>query len=416
MIGVIASVVVVGVVVAVLVVCFLRERDTHRRLSALVASVPGAPLAPGESSIEGLLVAVERGVRRLVADRADAEEDASLMRAAIEGIPHAVLIFGMDGSLIESNSSAAPFLGARHGDALVGAAVSEVVDLAGRDGVATTTIELFGPPRRAVDVTAASIGLESSAVVATVMDVTERHHLEEVRTDLVANISHELKTPVGAIGVLAETLEDEADPEVVSRLAARINAEALRLAAIVDDLLDLSSIEASTGTSMVTLALDSVLAEAIDRHAAASERAGVTLVPRIVDPTTAVLGDRSQLVSAVANLLDNALKYSDPGTEVEVCLEGDDGEVWLTVSDHGIGIPSRDLDRIFERFYRVDQARSRITGGSGLGLSIVRHVVANHGGRVEVRSRLGEGSTFVIILPRAASSLGSATTMAKVTR
>ena len=141
--------------------------------------------------------------------------------------------------------------------------------------------------------------------------------------------------------------------------------------------------------------------EATDRLRPAADRAGVDLVVRVPDPSVDVVGDRWQLVSAVANLVDNAIKYSDRGSSVEVAVSVDGDDAVLAVSDHGMGIPTRDVDRIFERFYRVDQARSRGTGGSGLGLSIVRHVALNHGGRVEVQSRLGEGSTFLLTVPRA---------------
>jgi two-component system sensor histidine kinase SenX3 len=219
-----------------------------------------------------------------------------------------------------------------------------------------------------------------------------------VRTDFVANISHELKTPVGAIGLLAETLQAEDDPEVAERLAHRIQDEAFRVGRTIDDLLDLSKIELGQVATPEAVSVEAIVREAVARIRPAAEHAGITVSSDVPDGLQ-VTGDRRQLTSALSNLLDNAVKYSDEGGSVEVLAIGRPGEVVLTVADHGIGIPARDMERVFERFYRVDQARSRETGGTGLGLAIVRHVVANHHGSVEVDSRLGEGSTFTLLLP-----------------
>jgi two-component system sensor histidine kinase SenX3 len=215
----------------------------------------------------------------------------------------------------------------------------------------------------------------------------------------VANISHELKTPVGALGVLAETLAGEHDPDVVARLAERMQQEAFRVARTIDDLLQLSQIEAGELPSRDPVPVHLVLAEAVDRTRAAAEMQGVTLHVDEPSPRLCVVGDRRQLVSALANLCDNAVKYSDRGGAVRLCARTDGTWVEIDVADEGIGIPGNDLERVFERFYRVDRARSRDTGGTGLGLAIVRHVVQNHEGSVTVRSREGEGSTFTLRLP-----------------
>ena len=238
--------------------------------------------------------------------------------------------------------------------------------------------------------------------VAVIEDVTERRRTDQVRRDFVSNISHELKTPVGALGVLAETLAGEHDPEVIERLAARMQKEAFRVARTIDDLLQLSQIEASGVPEAETVALEAVLAEAVERTRAAADLAEVRLEIEPVAPHLKVWGDRRQLVSAVANLCDNAVKYSDADGVVTLSAgpaEGQPGWLELSVADEGIGIPATDLDRVFERFYRVDRARSRDTGGTGLGLAIVRHVVQNHHGEVTVTSHEGEGSTFTLKLP-----------------
>jgi two-component system sensor histidine kinase SenX3 len=220
----------------------------------------------------------------------------------------------------------------------------------------------------------------------------------------VANVSHELKTPIGALALLAETMAAGEDSPVNTQLADRVQHEASRLAHIVDDLLDLSLIEAQEAPTREPVPVHAVLHEAAERVRGAAGAAGIPLSVPPVATDLAVSGDRSQLVSAVTNLLDNAVKYSERGESVDVDASAADGVICISVRDHGIGIPSRDLERIFERFYRVDRARSRATGGTGLGLSIVRHVAQAHGGDVTVESIEGEGSTFRLRLPLSSSS------------
>jgi two-component system sensor histidine kinase SenX3 len=222
----------------------------------------------------------------------------------------------------------------------------------------------------------------------------------------VANVSHELKTPVGALSVLAETLQDERDPATVQRLAGRMLAEAERAANTIDDLMELSRIELGGDRTVEQVKVADVVAGAIDRVRELARRADITVtalepVDRMGRRSSllSIDGDRRQLVSALGNLVENAVKYSDPGSSVQVRVRQVDGAVEISVLDHGVGIPANDLDRVFERFYRVDQARSRATGGTGLGLSIVRHVATHHGGSVGVSSIEGEGSTFTLTFP-----------------
>ena len=236
-------------------------------------------------------------------------------------------------------------------------------------------------------------------VLVVIDDVTDRRRLEAVRRDFVANISHELKTPVGALGLLAETLLAEDDPTVSRRLAERMQTEAFRVGRTIDDLLALSQIEADEAGLRDEVPVHLFIAEAVDRVRPAAEQQGITIEVVEPDPRLVVVGDRRQLVSATYNLLDNAVKYSDRGSSVQVRARTDGRWIDLSVSDHGIGIPRRDLERVFERFYRVDRARSRETGGTGLGLAIVRHVASNHAGEVRVESLEGEGSTFTLRLP-----------------
>ena len=364
--------------------------------------------------------AVGRLVSEVAAARADAAASAGRVQDVLTGLPFAALVFGPDDEVAEMNGDGARLLVGRHGDLLVMDAVRELVARVGSgDGpVAARQIDLAGPPRRQVSVEVRLLG--GGDRLAVVEDTTERRRLEEMRRDFVANISHELKTPIGAIALLAETLSETDDPEAVVRLSQRLEREALRVGSTIDDLLLLSSIESSPGPAAESVRLADVIAESIDRVRAAAELRSVRIS---IDPGETgadqdgadqtgadqdgpvVSGDRRQLVSAVTNLLDNAVKYSDDGSTVTVrTTSGPDG-CTLEVTDRGIGIPSRDLERVFERFYRVDRARSRVTGGTGLGLAIVRHVAHNHGGSVRVSSIEGEGSTFVMQVPTPAEAL-----------
>jgi two-component system sensor histidine kinase SenX3 len=225
-----------------------------------------------------------------------------------------------------------------------------------------------------------------------------------VQTDFVANLSHELKTPIGAVAALADSLVGETETEVVWRLAERIVSESHRMARIVDALLDLSRIEFSGTEDWTQVDLAPVLVEVVSTNQHAAKRQGIGLSLTGASQLN-VLGDRSQLVSGFSNLVDNAIKYSEPGGIVSVSSSIVGEEVVVAIMDHGIGISKQHQDRIFERFYRVDKARSRATGGTGLGLSIVRHIVLEHGGTIEVVSEEGVGSTFTIRLPQVLTEL-----------
>jgi len=205
---------------------------------------------------------------------------------------------------------------------------------------------------------------------------------------------------VGALALLAETVEDAADdPEAVRRFAGRMRQEAARLTSLVQDLITLSRIQAADPIpDPIPANLDAVVAEALDRCRMKATSRGIELVATGTRHLS-VLGDEDLLVTALRNLLDNAVAYSPEKTRVTVSTRRIGDVIELTVSDQGIGIPERDLERIFERFYRVDPARSRVTGGTGLGLAIVKHVTSAHGGRVTVTSREGAGSTFTLRLP-----------------
>ena len=264
------------------------------------------------------------------------------------------------------------------------------------------TLELFGPVRRTLVVSVTPIDDERRTVggLAVIDDVSERRRLEAIRRDFVANVSHELKTPVAALGLLAETLATEDDPIVARRLAQRMVSNAIRLGRMIDDLLELSRIEAEQTPVREPVPVHLVVAEAVEQVRPIAEREGIEVRVAEAQPTLTVMGDRRQIVSAIFNLLDNAVKYSEAGSPVDLRVavtEGGD-DVNIEVRDEGAGIPARDHERIFERFYRVDRGRSDVPG-TGLGLAIVRHVADNLGGDVRLESREGEGSTFTLVLP-----------------
>lgn len=333
------------------------------------------------------------------AERTIAEERtrADRLQAALDAMPNGVVVADRDGRVLLRNKASDEAGGDVHGEVLIQAAVQHHLRDALRGGQRSQTIELYGPPRRVVVVNAQALGSEGA--VATIEDVTERSRLDSVRTDFVANISHELKTPIGALAVLAETLIEETEPALISRLATKTVDEAHRVAKIIDDLLELSRIELSGDLSVTSCDVAGLVIEASARNSYAADRRKVAVNVGEIPADIKINADHAQLASALGNLVDNAVKYSDVGGRVTVTAFPDGRGVTFVVSDTGIGIPSRDLDRIFERFYRVDRARSRGTGGTGLGLSIVRHVASNHGGDVTVESHEGEGSTFRLHIP-----------------
>ncbi|CAN5444390.1 ATP-binding protein [soil metagenome] len=246
-----------------------------------------------------------------------------------------------------------------------------------------------------------------TTVLLRFTDITESLRLERVRRDFVANVSHELKTPVGALTLLAEAVQEAADdPEAVQRFSHRMQREGARLGRLVQELIELSRLQGAEplpGPELVEVS--HIVGEAVDRSRLLAEQGGITVVDR-VDPCLRVRGNETQLTTALANLVDNAIAYSPERTKVGVSARAvteADGTQWveIAVTDQGIGIAEADLDRVFERFFRVDPARSRATGGTGLGLAIVKHVASNHGGAVSVWSVAGSGSTFTIKLPLA---------------
>ena len=325
-------------------------------------------------------------------------ESLLLIRDAVNSLSVGVVVVGTDGKVIFRNKLAESVTGVIHSDVLVEEVVEQHLSVALSGETKRQVLDLFGPPRKVFAVSATPLAI--GGAVAMTEDITERYLVDAVRTDFVANISHELKTPVGALAVLAEALSQEDDLEIIHRLSEKMVDEAIRVGRTIDDLLELSRIE--FGGEAVKNEVDAavILTESISRAAPLAALHSIKIAMAELSTPLKVVGDRRQLVSAIGNLVENAVKYSESGSSVEVSARPDGDSVEFAVTDFGLGIPARDLDRVFERFYRVDRARSRDTGGTGLGLAIVRHVANNHGGDVSVTSIEGEGSTFSLKIPK----------------
>lgn len=317
----------------------------------------------------------------------------------MDGLPIGIVVSGPS-RITHVNRAATRLSSGGVRTALAWQSIVDVIAAARARGTALREeLELRSPPQWLV--VEATPVVDGSHVVAVIRDLTEMRQLEAVRRDFVANVSHELRTPIGAIAVLADALASSPGSDDAERLARRVRAEADRLTELVADLLDLSRIEAvRPDPSGPGVDLVHVVAQAVARCRPTCDSHGVAVRVSTSVESATVPGDEGQLVSAVANLIENAAKYSESGDPVELEITNAEPErVAVIVRDRGVGIPSWELDRIFERFYRVDRARDRGSGGTGLGLAIVRNVATNHGGSISVESREGEGSVFTLTLP-----------------
>jgi two-component system sensor histidine kinase SenX3 len=390
------------IALALVIVSYARARRVlQRQLGDVAARLDDAVDGRTAERLESVLGQLEQAAHQ---EREHAEAADSARRRfelALDATTDGVVVVDVNGDVVMRNGPAGRFHDARHADAIAAEAIQQLLDAARRGEAGQREVQLFGPPRQVLHVRAVPLASDHAFIgaVAFVRDVSENRRVESVRRDFVANVSHELKTPIGALTLLAETIASGEDATVMQQLADRVVKEADRLGRIVDDLLNLSLIEAQESPTREPLPVPLLIGDAMDQVRAAAELAEVPLGISLPIPDVEIVCDRRQVLSALVNLLENAVKYSDPGAAVEISASTDRGRAVVSVRDHGIGIPKRDLERIFERFYRVDRARSRQTGGTGLGLSIVRHVVQAHGGEITVDSVEGEGSTFTLYFP-----------------
>lgn len=257
----------------------------------------------------------------------------------------------------------------------------------------------IGEGKRELTVTVAPLN-ESGMILVLISDESEYQKVDAIRRDFVANISHELKTPIGALSLLSEAvLGAKNDPEAVVKFASKMQKESRRLTDLVQEIINLSRLQGNDPLiSAYAVDVEDIIREAVNQCQTSAEGRNIEIVLGEISNTT-ILGDRDQLIMAFQNLIENAINYSPENTKVSVSASIIEGLVEISVADQGIGISESELERIFERFYRIDPARSRETGGTGLGLSIVKHVALNHGGDVKVWSKMNVGSTFALRLP-----------------
>jgi two-component system sensor histidine kinase SenX3 len=406
-----AGVLVLGVLIGIFLFRQRGHRAIAQRLTALGSRLAVEPHRD-DGKVESALSYLEEVTGAAHNAVSESSAETVRLRRSLDSLPLGLVLCDETGGVIFRNTQAEHLMASRYGEAIAAQAVTDVLAEGWASGVAERTIDIYGPPRRTLTIRATVIddGRRSLGVLAVIEDVSERRRLEDIRRDFIANVSHELKTPMGALGLLAETLQFERDTSVAQRLAERINTEAFRVNRIIEDLLDLSRIEGEGSPSREPISVSLIVAESIERIRTAAEQHDVKINFDEPETNQVVFGDRRQLTSALHALLENAVVYSPRAGTVEISIrrndttsspDGDNAppSVHVEIRDHGVGIPAKDLERIFERFYRVDPGRARETGGTGLGLSIVRHVAQNHGGNVLVDSREGEGSTFTLELP-----------------
>ncbi|MBN6192430.1 two-component sensor histidine kinase [Aneurinibacillus sp. BA2021] len=389
------------------------RKPAGRAVNALYAGVMTLPQLALSSLAIGLVIGVGMSLLVVWAYRARARAEEETSTSIPQGITDvlgsmddAACVVDASGLVLATSRAAARF-GIEVGSTLENPELRQLVRGVRASG--DTAMESLRITRgglsldpRLVSARASAIG--ARLVLLIVRDVTEQERLDQMRRDFVANTSHELKTPVGAVSLLAEAIESAADdPAQVRVFASRISAEANRLGQLTGRIMSLSRLQAEDGlTEVGPVSIDEVIASSIEAHVVQADSAGVELA-RGGDRGVWVRGDAQILIEAVGNLIANAIVYSPRGSRVGVGVRADDDVVEIAVSDQGIGIAEADRERIFERFYRADEARSRRTGGTGLGLSIVKHATQRHGGEVRLWSRPGRGSTFTIRLPQIAA-------------
>ncbi len=354
-------------------------------------------------------------LRDQMRDRIEAlDTERSYLRTALDGLTDTVLM--LEGDVVRFANSAASTMfrvppGSMDGLPLERSGLPASLSGHIRQRIDTKRITAEecdpDPTGRCLRVTVAPLDMHDSVrrTIISVADVTERSHLDAMRQDFVANASHELKTPTAAIQLLADGTSDAAEDGDVDQaltFASQISSESARLSRLVKDLLDLSRLETTPSSDGITNIRDAV-DNAVVAHRISADHQGLDVEvddADVIDQDLFARADSTDVAVALDNLLDNAIKYTESG-KITVSLSADEDHARVAVSDTGIGIPTDDLPRIFERFYRVDRARSRASGGTGLGLSLVRNVAERAGGSVEITSQPGEGSTFTLILPRA---------------
>jgi two-component system sensor histidine kinase SenX3 len=365
-------------------------------LAAVLGGVIGAALALLSL---GAMMLSERSQRTIP----ESPEPAvpSGVATVLSVLRSSAVVMGPEDQVLQA-SAPAHVLGIVRGERLVVDDILTMVRQVRRDGeIRQQDLEIVRGRLGATQYVSARVApLGSQLVLVLVEDRTRERRLEAIRRDFTVNVSHELKTPVGALILLADAVSEASDdPEAVQRFSDRMRIEASRLSRLVKEIIELSRLQGDDPLENPgPVDVNAIIETAVDRCRIDADDRDINIVVK-AEPDLEVMGSEDQLAMAVGNLVENAINYSPDGTRVAVAAHPIGDLVELTVSDQGVGIPSSDLERVFERFYRVDRARSRETGGTGLGLSIVKHIASIHGGDVRVWSVEGQGSTFTMRLP-----------------
>lgn len=384
----------------VLAVSVRRRRAMARRLNIVLArlDIPGASEG---SDMEDAMSRLERLAESAVLRVSEAEAVAERVTETMEELPQGVVVCDERSCVVYRNPAASEFTDMGEDEGEIGETLKEILRVGVGGERRTCTIELLGPPQRTVAVSGRPLddGRRSLGAAAVVEDLSDRHRFDMVRQDFVDNVTAELRTPLGALGLLAGTVAEESEPKLVRRLAERLRDDTLRIARIVDDVAELSRIGAEVAPQRQLVPVHLVVAQAVEEVRSLSRNGSVTIDVGEAPRRLVVLGNRRQLVSAVRRLLENAVSFSADDSVVRVEVRRQASWVEIDVADQGPGIASHELDRIFESFYRVERNGARSGAGTGLGLAIVSQVASGHGGEVQVTSTSEEGSTFTLRLP-----------------
>ena len=387
------------VLLVALVASVRRWRAARRRLAVVATrlDLPGVTPSDDDDEVSRLERLAEAAVLRV----SDADARAVRLGGALAAVPHAVVVCDEHGAVVYRNDAAAALAEPEEGEGLAAEVVREVLRLAVGGGHHTRTVELLGPPRRTLSVSGMPLddGRRLVGAVAVIEDVSERRRLDLVRRDFLDNVTAELKAPVGALGLLAGTIVAEDDPSLTGRLARRLEQDALRVGRLIDDLTELSRLDSDALPRREAVPVHLVVAQAVEEARSLALHRTISIDAKDAPRRLTVGGDRRQLVSALRHLVENAVKFSEEGAAVVIKVVLDGEWVDIAVHDQGSGIPARDLDRIFECFYRAERTRARDVAGTGVGLAIASQVAGGHGGELLVTSAEGEGSTFTLRLP-----------------
>jgi two-component system, OmpR family, phosphate regulon sensor histidine kinase PhoR len=392
----------VGILVVAVLARRLTQPISELTAQALAVSEGQSEISPHRSRVwelDQLGLAISTLADRVGSRLAYAEQTTATLEVVLGALSQATILFDGANRVVYANPSAYSILGAVP-DELAGLAPLQFQNAVrdARDNREQEVRELdHGTPTRRLRAVATPFSGDER-VLLLVVDITERERTDSIRRDFVANASHELKTPVSTIIASSEALQIalERHDDSASGFATRIEHSARQLDRLVADLLDLSRLEKDQ-PELAPLRIDHLVRDEVERIRADAEAKGLS-VELSLKAVTAMANHRD-IAIGTRNLLDNAVRYTPEGGSLTVIVSRDGWEAVISVTDTGEGIPTRDTERVFERFYRVDSARSRATGGTGLGLSIVKHVAESHGGSVSVESELGVGSTFTIRLP-----------------